>query len=108
MRVSCLYPKGHDSNLLPAVAANTANLAQIWQQVMDTAKPSNQKLLAHANLVKLQGDKAILEVTPAYIKKFESSKEAIAKMLQRATQSQQPITVLIKNPNLSSNGRVKR
>ncbi len=99
--------KGHDSKLLPAVAANTANLAQIWQQVMDTAKPSNQKLLAHANLVKLQGDKAILEVTPAYLNKFESSKEAIAKMLQRATQSQQPMTVLIKTATKSSNGRVK-
>ncbi len=99
--------KGHDSKLLPAVAANTANLAQIWLSVMDTAKPSNQKLLAHANLVKLQGDKAILEVTPAYLNKFESSKEAIAKMLQRATQSQQPMTVLIKTANKSSNGRVK-
>ncbi|WP_265277376.1 DNA polymerase III subunit gamma/tau [Nostoc sp. KVJ3] len=99
--------KGHDSKLLPAVAANTANLAQIWLSVMDIAKPSNQKLLAHANLVKLQGDKAILEVTPAYLNKFESSKEAIAKMLQRATQSQQPMTVLIKTANLSSNGRVK-
>lgn len=99
--------KGHDSKLLPAVAANTANLAQIWLSVMDTAKPSNQKLLAHANLVKLQGDKAILEVTPAYLKKFESSKEAIAKMLQRATQSQKPMTVLIKTANKSSNGRVK-
>jgi DNA polymerase III subunit gamma/tau len=70
--------------------------------------------LAHAHLVKLQGDKAILEVTPAYLNKFESSKEAMptagyayAKMLQRATQSQQPITVLIKTANLSSNGRVK-
>ncbi len=99
--------KGHDGKLLPAVAANTANLAQIWQQVMDTAKPSNQKLLAHANLVKLQDEKAILEVTPAYLNKFESSKEAIAKMLQRATQSQQPMTVLIKTANKSSNGRVK-
>ncbi|MCC5604236.1 hypothetical protein [Nostoc favosum] len=81
---------------------------------MDTAKPSNQKLLAHAHLVKLQGDKAILEVTPAYLNKFESSKEAMptagyayAKMLQRATQSQQPMTVLIKTANKSSNGRVK-
>ncbi|MCC5604020.1 DNA polymerase III subunit gamma/tau [Nostoc favosum] len=99
--------KGHDSKLLPAVAANTANLAQIWLSVMDTAKPSNQKLLAHANLVKLQDEKAILEVTPAYLNKFESSKEAIAKMLQRATQSQQPMTVLIKTANKSSNGRVK-
>ncbi|WP_257208117.1 DNA polymerase III subunit gamma/tau [Nostoc linckia] len=107
LTVKPVNDKGHDSNLLPAVAANTANLAQIWQQVMDTAKPSNQKLLAHANLVKLQDDKAILEVTPAYLNKFESSKEAIAKMLQRATQSQQPMTVLIKTANKSSNGRVK-
>ncbi|WP_334868890.1 DNA polymerase III subunit gamma/tau [Nostoc sp.] len=96
-----------DNKLLQTVADQTTNLAQIWQQVMDTAKPSNQKLLAHANLVKLQGDKAILEVTPAYLNKFESSKEAIAKMLQRATQSQQPMTVLIKTANKSSNGRVK-
>lgn len=96
-----------DDKLLPTVAAQTTNLDQIWQQVMDTAKSSNQKLLAHANLVKLQGDKTILEVTPAYLKKFESSKEAIAKMLQRATQSQQPMTVLIKTANKSSNGRVK-
>ncbi|MEA5600425.1 DNA polymerase III subunit gamma/tau [Nostoc sp. UHCC 0252] len=93
--------KGHDSKLLPAVAAQTTNLAQIWQQVMDTAKPSNQKLLAHAHLVKLQGDKAILEVTPAYLNKFESSKEAIAKMLQRATQSQEPMTVLIKTAKVT-------
>ncbi len=99
--------KGHDDKLLPTVAAQTTNLAQIWLSVMDIAKPSNQKLLAHAHLVKLQGDKAILEVTPAYLNKFESSKEAIAKMLQRATQSQQPMTVLIKTANLSSNGRVK-
>ncbi|MTJ55810.1 DNA polymerase III subunit gamma/tau [Anabaena sp. UHCC 0253] len=102
---------GKDS-LLPAVAtntanaANTANLAQIWQQVMDKAKPNHQKLLAHANLVKLQGSKAILEVTPAYLQKFENSKEAIAKMLQRATQSPKPLTVLIKTSNHSHNGRV--
>jgi DNA polymerase III subunit gamma/tau len=106
--------------LLPAVAtntanaSNTANLAQIWQQVMDKAKPNHQKLLAHANLVKLQGSKAILEVTPAYLQKFENSKEAIAKrsvgiakMLQRATQSPKPLTVLIKTANLSNNGRVR-
>lgn len=98
---------GHDDKLLPTVAVNTANLAQIWLSVMDTAKPSNQNLLAHASLVKLQGDKAIIEVTSAYLKKFESNKEAIAKMLQRATQSQQPMTVLIKTANKSSNGRVK-
>jgi DNA polymerase-3 subunit gamma/tau len=103
---------GKDS-LLPAVAtntanaSNTANLAQIWQQVMDKAKPNHQKLLAHANLVKLQGSKAILEVTPAYLQKFENSKEAIAKMLQRATQSPKPLTVLIKTANLSNNGRVR-
>ncbi|MBY5311204.1 DNA polymerase III subunit gamma/tau (plasmid) [Aphanizomenon flos-aquae CCAP 1446/1C] len=97
---------GKDS-LLPAVATNTANLAQIWQQVMDKAKPNHQKLLAHANLVKLQGSKAILEVTPAYLQKFENSKEAIAKMLQRATQSPKPLTVLIKTANLSNNGRVR-
>ncbi len=103
---------GKDS-LLPAVAtntanaSNTANLAQIWQQVMDKAKPNHQKLLAHANLVKLQGSKAILEVTPAYLQKFENSKEVIAKMLQRATQSPKPLTVLIKTANLSNNGRVR-
>ncbi|WP_016948760.1 DNA polymerase III subunit gamma/tau [Anabaena sp. PCC 7108] len=103
---------GADS-LLPAVAtntanaSNTANLAQIWQQVMDKAKPNHQKLLAHANLVKLQGSKAILEVTPAYLQKFENSKEVIAKMLQRATQSPKPLTVLIKTANLSNNGRVR-
>ncbi|MEH1965320.1 DNA polymerase III subunit gamma/tau [Nostoc sp.] len=99
--------KADDGKLLPPVTANTANLAQIWLSVMDTAKPSNQNLLAHASLVKLQGDKAIIEVTSAYLKKFESNKEAIAKMLQRATQSQKPMTVLIKTANKSSNGRVK-
>lgn len=107
LTVKPVNDKGDNGKLLPPVTANNANLAQIWLSVMDTAKPSNQKLLAHANLVKLQGDKAILEVTPAYLKKFESSKEAIAKMLQRATQSQKPMTVLIKTANKSSNGRVK-
>lgn len=97
---------GSEDSLLPAVVtntantadllntsntSNTANLAQIWQQVMDKAKPNHQKLLAHGHLVKLQGSKAILEVTPAYQKKFESGKEAIAKMLQQATQSPSPV-----------------
>lgn len=107
LTVKPVNDKGRDGKLLPGVAANTANLAQIWLSVMDTAKPSNQNLLAHASLVKLQGDEAILEVTPAYLKKFESGKEAIAKMLQRATQSQKPMTVLIKTADKSSNGRVK-
>ncbi|MBC1239566.1 DNA polymerase III subunit gamma/tau [Nostoc sp. 2RC] len=107
LTVKPVNDKGRDGKLLPGVAANTANLAQIWLSVMDTAKPSNQNLLAHASLVKLQGDEAILEVTSAYLKKFESNKEAIAKMLQRATQSQKPMTVLIKTANKSSDGRVK-
>ena len=107
LTVKPVNDKADDGKLLPSVTANNANLAQIWLSVMDTAKPSNQNLLAHASLVKLQGDKAIIEVTSAYLKKFESNKEAIAKMLQRATQSQQPMTVLIKTANKSSNGRVK-
>jgi DNA polymerase III subunit gamma/tau len=107
LTVKPVNDKGDYGKLLPPVTANNANLAQIWLSVMDTAKPSNQNLLAHASLVKLQDDKAILEVTPAYLNKFESSKEAIAKMLQRATQSQKPMTVLIKIANKSSNGRVK-
>jgi DNA polymerase III subunit gamma/tau len=96
--------QGDDRKLLPTVAANSSNLAQIWQQVLDTAKPSSQKLLSHAKLVKLQDNKAILEVTPAYLKKFEGNKQAIAKMLQRATQSQKPITVLIRTANYSNHG----
>jgi DNA polymerase-3 subunit gamma/tau len=121
-KVSDKSGDGGDDSLLPAVvtnttntanasntanSSNTANLAQIWQQVMDKAKPNHQKLLAHGHLVKLQGSKAILEVTPAYQKKFENGKEAIAKMLQRATQSPKPLTVLIKTSNHSHNGRVK-
>jgi DNA polymerase-3 subunit gamma/tau len=98
--------KRKDGKLLPVDLVQTNNLAQIWQQVMDKAKPNHQKLLAHANLVKLQGSKAILEVTPIYRKKFESSKEAIAKMLQRATQSSKPMTVLIKTANIDA-GAVK-
>ncbi|MEA5527379.1 DNA polymerase III subunit gamma/tau [Nodularia spumigena] len=96
--------QGDDRKLLPTVAANSSNLAQIWQQVLDTAKPSSHKLLSHAKLVKLQDDKAILEVTPVYRQKFEGNKQAIAKMLQRATQSPKPITVLIKTANYGNHG----
>ena len=35
-----------DDKLLPTVAPQTTNLAQIWLSVIDIAKPSNQKLLA--------------------------------------------------------------
>ncbi|WP_414553042.1 hypothetical protein [Anabaena sp. CCY 0017] len=96
--------QGDDRKLLPTVAANSSNLAQIWQQVLDTAKPSSHKLLSHAKLVKLQDNKAILEVTPVYRQKFEGNKQAIAKMLQRATQSQTPITVLIQTANYGNHG----
>jgi DNA polymerase-3 subunit gamma/tau len=96
-----------EDSLLPAVA-DALNLAQIWQEVMDdNAKPNHQKLLAHGHIVQLQGSKAILEVTQGYQKKFENGKEAISRMLQRATQSPKPLTMLIKTNNHSDNRRLK-
>ncbi|OUC14558.1 MAG: DNA polymerase III, subunit gamma and tau [Alkalinema sp. CACIAM 70d] len=81
------------------------DLAALWQKVVASAKPGTQKLLTQARLTKLKGTKAILEVAPASFAKFEANQQAIARMLQRTTQSQKPITVLIKTPIASRNGR---
>ncbi|NJO66101.1 MAG: hypothetical protein HC832_00260 [Leptolyngbyaceae cyanobacterium RM1_405_57] len=56
-------------------------------------------------MTKLQGNKAILEVAPASLAKFEANQQAIARMLQRVIQSQKPMTVLIRTLTASSNGR---
>jgi len=88
-----------------ATDQNLSDLSVIWQRVIASAKPGTQKLLSQAKLVKLQGNKAILEVAPASLAKFEAHQQAIARMLQRSTQSQQPMTILIRTLTASRNGR---
>lgn len=88
-----------------ATDQNSSYLSALWQRVIASAKPGTQKLLSQARLTKLQGNKAILEVTPASFAKFEANQEAIARLLQRATQSQKSMTVLIRTLTASRNGR---
>ncbi len=88
-----------------ATDQNSSNLSTLWQRVIASAKPGTQKLLSQARLTKLQGNKAILEVAPASLAKFEANQQAIARMLQRTTHSQKPITVLIRTLTASRNGR---
>jgi DNA polymerase-3 subunit gamma/tau len=86
-------------------AHKPTDLAALWQKVVASAKPGTQKLLTQARLTKLQGTKAILEVTPASFAKFEANQQAIARMLQRVTQTQKPMTVLIRTLTATKNGR---
>lgn len=86
-------------------AHKPTDLAALWQKVVASAKPGTQKLLTQARLTKLQGTKAILEVAPASFAKFEVNQQAIARMLQRVTQSQKPMTVLIRTLTPTKNGR---
>jgi DNA polymerase III subunit gamma/tau len=101
---------GHSYKALPAVPSATAvnkptDLAALWQRVVASAKPGTQKLLTQACLTKLQGTKAILEVDPASLAKFEANQQAIARMLQRVTHSPKPMTVLIRTLTATKNGR---
>jgi DNA polymerase III subunit gamma/tau len=88
-----------------ATDQNSPDLSALWQKVIASAKPGTQKLLSQARLTKLQGNKATLEVAPASLAKFEANQQAIARMLQRSTQSQQPMTILIRTLTASRNGR---
>jgi DNA polymerase III subunit gamma/tau len=88
-----------------ATEQNSSDLSTVWQRVIASAKPGTQKLLSQARLLKLQGNKAILEVAPASLAKFEANQQAIARMLQRVIQSQKPMTVLIRTLTASNNGR---
>ena len=101
---------GHSRKTISETAStNTGHkptdLAALWQKVVASAKPGTQKLLTQARLTKLQGNKAILEVAPASFAKFEANQQAIARMLQRVTQTQKPMTVLIRTLTASKNGR---
>lgn len=98
----------HKAAIEPSSAAtdqSSPDLSALWQKVITSAKPGTQKLLSQAQLTNLQGAKAILEVAPASFAKFEANQQAIARMLQRVTQSQKPMTVLIRTLTASSNGR---
>jgi DNA polymerase III gamma/tau subunit len=88
-----------------AIDQNFSELSAVWQRVITSAKPGTQKLLSQARLTKLQGNKAILEVVPASLAKFETNQQAIARMLQRVIQSQKPMTVLIRTLTAGRNGR---
>jgi DNA polymerase III subunit gamma/tau len=88
-----------------ATDQNSSDLSALWQRVIDSVKPGTQKLLTQARLTKLQGTKAILEVAPASLAKFEANQQAIARMLQRVTHSPKPMTVLIRTLTASKNGR---
>lgn len=88
-----------------ATEQNSSDLSALWHRVIASAKPGTQKLLSQARLTKLQGNKVILEVAPASLAKFEANQQAIARMLQRATQSQKPMTVLFRTFAVSRNGR---
>ncbi|KAM3093873.1 DNA polymerase III subunit gamma/tau [Phormidesmis sp. 146-12] len=90
---------------LVATVQKPTDLATLWQKVVASAKPGTQKLLIQARLTKLQGTKAILEVAPASFAKFEANQQAIARMLQRVTQTQKPMTVLIRTLTPTKNGR---
>jgi len=101
---------GHSRKAISETASATAvhkptDLAALWQKVVASAKPGTQKLLTQARLTQLQGTKAILEVAPASFAKFEANQQAIARMLQRATQSQKSITIMIRTLTASRNGR---
>jgi DNA polymerase III subunit gamma/tau len=98
-------PKASLESSSTATDQNSSYLSTLWQRVIASAKPGTQKLLSQARLTKLQGNKAILEVTPASFAKFEANQEAIARLLQRATQSQKSMTVLIRTLTASRNGR---
>ena len=88
-----------------ATDQNFSDLLAVWQRVIASAKPGTQKLLSQARLTKLQENKAILEVAPASLAKFEANQQAIARLLQRVIQSQKPMTVLIRTLTASRNGR---
>lgn len=83
----------------------SSDLNALWQRAIASAKPETQKWLRQARLTKLQGTRAILEVAPVAGAKFEANQEAISRMLQRATQSPKPITVLLRTLTASRNGR---
>nr|RNJ64857.1 MAG: DNA polymerase III subunit gamma/tau [Leptolyngbya sp. IPPAS B-1204] len=99
------YRKADVERSSVATDQNSSDLSALWQKVIASAKPGTQKLLSQARLTNLQGNKAILEVAPASLAKFEANQQAIARMLQRVTQSQKPITILIKTLRASRNGR---
>jgi DNA polymerase-3 subunit gamma/tau len=101
---------GHSRKAISEASSTTTghkptDLAALWQKVVASAKPGTQKLLTQARLTKLQGTKAILEVAPTSFAKFEANQQAIARLLQRATQSQKSMTVLIRTLTASRNGR---
>lgn len=99
-----------DTQLQPQSAklTNTAaalSLNEIWHLAIDTAKPDNRMLLSKATLVELNGSQAVLEVVPSYLKKFEANKEAIARLLKRATRHPQSLTVIVRTPTKINGNR---
>ena len=75
----------------------SVNLVNLWSSIVKSSKSSNQKMLSHGSLTKLdrESNLAVLAVEPKYIAKFQKNTAHLSRTITQFLQQQQPIKVVI-------------
>ncbi|MEA5468580.1 DNA polymerase III subunit gamma/tau [Spirulina sp. 06S082] len=81
--IASLEPPSNGSKLSSATES-ASDLAGIWANVVETAKPSNRGLLSRARLAQLDEERAVLSVEPKYIKRFQQRSQTVERILDKA------------------------
>ncbi|MBP0018850.1 MAG: hypothetical protein J7647_15040 [Cyanobacteria bacterium SBLK] len=81
--IASLEPQSNGSK--PSSATESVpDLAGIWANVVETAKPSNRGLLSRARLTQLDEERAVLSVEPKYLKRFQQRSQTVERILDKA------------------------
>ena len=73
------------------------NLSQLWTKIIKNSKSSQQKILSHANLIRLDRELnlAVLAVEAEYVAKFQKNTTTLSRIITQCLKQQQPIEIII-------------
>lgn len=94
-----ITPEAVSANYLKAEQHNgnrTPSSSAIWQRVLSSAQPNARKLLEQGTLITLCNNQAVVQVDSRYLSKFEANADKISKLLQKALNSKQVVTITFK------------
>jgi DNA polymerase III subunit gamma/tau len=89
----CLLNLMPDSKTPNSPSQPSPDLSQIWADIVEKAKPNQQKLLNHAILKQFSSETAVLAVVPQYLSKFQTHSQTIERIIQKTLGTSVTVTI---------------
>jgi DNA polymerase III subunit gamma/tau len=89
----CLLNLMPDSKTPNSPSQPSPDLSQIWADIVEKAKPNQQKLLNRATLIQLESEQAILAVAPKYLSKFQAHSQTVERIIQKTLGTAVNVTI---------------